>query len=99
MINASNYTAITTGTTTIIGPAAGTIALPTTGRRINLVGIAVNTTLTGTMVVKSGSTTIASYAIGTVPGMYLQTTFGTEVFDLQITTSAADSITVLWNNL
>lgn len=99
MINASNYTAISTGTTTIIGPAAGTIALPTTGRRINLVGLAVNTTTTGTILVKSGATTIASFAIGTVPGMYLQTTFGTEIFDLQIVTSASDSVTILWNNL
>lgn len=94
----SNYTYISSGTTTVIGPAAATISLPTTGRRINLLGIGINKTLTGTVTVKSGSTTIGVIAIGTLAGTYWQTQAGIEVTDLQITTSAADDVTIFWNN-
>jgi hypothetical protein len=99
MINASNYTYISSGTTTVIGPIAGTTSLPTTGRRIALVGIGINKTLTGTVTVKSGATTIGVLAIGTLAGIYWDTVFGIEIADLQIITSAADDVTVFWNNL
>lgn len=96
----SNYTYITTATTTVIGPAAGTIGLPTTGRRINLLGIQVNKTLTGTLTVKTGATTIGIHAIGTTPNVYWWTgEGGIEIADLQIVTSATDDITVFWSNM
>lgn len=87
----SNYTAITTATTTVIGSA--------TLRRVNLLGIFVNGTLAGTVTVKSGATTIGTLAIGTIAGAYWYTTNGVEVADLQIVTSAGDNVTIAWNNL
>lgn len=96
----SNYTYITTGTTTVIGPAASTLSAPTAGRRINLLGIQVNKVTTGTITVKSGSTTIGIMAIGAPQNVYWWTgEGGTEIFDLQIVTSAADDITVFWSNV
>lgn len=95
----SNYTYISTGTTTVIGPALSTLSSPTAGRRINLLGIAINKVNTGTITVKSGSTTIGIIAVGAPIGTYwYNTETGVEVFDLQIVTSAADDVTVFWSN-
>lgn len=96
----ANYTYISTGTTTVIGPLLGTGALPTTSRRINLLGIQVNKTLTGTVTVKSGATTIGIMAIGATANVYWWTgEGGIEIADLQIVTSASDDLTVFWTNM
>jgi hypothetical protein len=96
----SNYTYINTATTTIIGPAASTTSLPTTGRRINFLGIAVNKSPTGTITIKSGATTIGILAIGIPAGTYwYNTETGIEIADLQIVTSAADDMTVFWSSM
>lgn len=86
-----NYTYISTNATTVIGPS--------TLRRINLLGININKTLTGTVTVKSGATTIGAFAIGTVVNQYWYTDCGIEIADLQIVTSASDDVTVFWENL
>lgn len=62
-------------------------------------GIFINKALTGTVSVQSGATVIGSFAIGTVPNTYWITDNGTEVANLQIVTSAADDLTISWNNL
>jgi hypothetical protein len=84
----NNFTYINTGVTTII---SGTAI-----KRVNIQGIFI----IGTLLVKSGTTTIGSFAIGTPVGTYWFTScYGTEVADAQFVTSAADDITVSWNNL
>lgn len=96
----SQYTYITAAATTIIGPAASTFALPTTGRRLNILGLGINKTLVGTMTVKSGATTIGSFAVGTAPNVFWWTAEGgIEVYDPQIVTTATEDITIFWNNL
>lgn len=97
-MTSNNYTRITTATTTVIGPSAATFALPTTGRRINLYAINIVGTTTGTVSVNAGATPIALFPVGTNTGSYLATTNGVEVQDLQVVTSAADQVVVLWNN-
>jgi hypothetical protein len=87
----NNYQYINTGTTTIIG-AAGY-------RRISLMAIFVNKTLAGTATIKAGATTIGILAVGTLAGTYWYADEGTEIQDLQIVTSAADDLTVSYNNL
>jgi len=90
----NNYTYISTNTTTIIGGSTSGI------RRVNLCSILVNKTLTGTVTVKSGTTTIGIIAIGSLAGTYWLTSgFGVEVADLQIVTSASDDVTITWNNI
>ena len=87
----NNYTYISTATTTVV---SGTVI-----KRVNLAGIFINKTLTGTVTVKAGATTIGIFAIGTVPNTYWYTKDGIEVADLQIVTSAGDDVTIGWNNL
>lgn len=87
----NNYTYINSIATTVIGPS--------TLRRINLMGIFVNKTTTGTVTIRSGANPIGVFAIGTVPNTYWLVEDGTEVADLQIVTSAADDVTIIWNNL
>ena len=87
----NNYTYISTIVTTVI---AGTAT-----KRVNLFGISINKTLTGTLTVKAGATTIGTFAIGTVVGMQWYTDTGVEVQDLQLVTTANDDITVFWKNL
>lgn len=91
MINANTYQYISTNTTTVIGSA--------TARRINLRGIFVNKALTGNVTILSGSTTIGVIASGAAAGTYWRTHDGVEIADLQITTAAADDITVAFTNL
>jgi hypothetical protein len=96
----SNYTYINSAATTVIGPLASTPGLPTTGRRINFLGMAVNNSPVGTITVKSGAATIGILAIGVPAGTYFYNTeTGIEVADLQIVTSAADNVTVFWSNV
>lgn len=91
----NNYTPISTATTTVVG---GSLALGGI-RRVNVMGIFINKTLTGTVTLRTGVTQIAQFAIGTVPGSYWLSDNGTEVADFQVVTSATDDVTVCWNNL
>lgn len=91
MLPGNNYQYISTGTTSVVGSASY--------RRINCKGIFVNKTLTGTMTIKAGATTIGAFAIGTVPGSYWLTDEGMEIADMQVVTTAADDITIAYNNL
>lgn len=95
MDSGSNYTYITTAATNVIGPATAAIG----PRRINLLGIQINKPLTGTLTVKSGSTTIGIIAASTVAGMYWYPDGGVEVADLQIINASAEDFNVFWNNL
>lgn len=87
----NNFTYISTGTTTVVGGTAI--------RRVNVNGIFINKTTTGIVTIKSGATTIGVFAIGTPPNTYWITDNGVEVADLQVVTSAADDVTIAWNNL
>ena len=92
----SNYTYITTAATTVIGPATAAIG----PRRINLISIAVNKILTGTVTIKSGATTIGVLAASAPIGNYwLKSSGGTEVADLQIVNGSTEDVTVFWDNL
>lgn len=91
----SNYTYITTAATTVIGPATSAVG----PRRINLLGIQINKTLTGNVTVKAGSTTIGILQSNAVPGMHWYPDEGVEVADLQITNASNEDLTVFWNNL
>lgn len=87
----SNYTYITTATTTsIFGTAI---------KRVNLLGISVNKATTGTISVQSGSTVIGVIAASSAAGMYFLSSFGVEVASLTIVNSATEDFTVFWNNL
>ena len=86
-----NYQYISTATTTVIGAASL--------RRINLLSIFINKTTTGTVTVRSGTTVIGVFAIGTTPNTYWLTDAGVEIQDMQVVTSAADDVTVAYNNL
>lgn len=94
MNQSNNYTYISTAATTLIGAPAATGP-----RRVKLMGIFINKTTTGTVTIKNSSTTIGAMAIGTTPGTYWLSDGGVEINDLQIVTSAADDLTVSWNNL
>lgn len=59
-----------------------------------LYGISVNTALAGTLLVKEGATTLASFAIGTVAGTYWIVPNGTRFGNLVFTLSAGDNVTV-----
>ena len=87
----NNYTYINTATITVVGPI--------NNRRINVMGIFVNKTTTGTITIRSGATAIGVMAIGTTPNTYWLTDDGVQIMDLQIVTSAADDVTVAWNNI
>jgi len=87
----SNYTYISTATTTVVGGSSL--------RRVNLVGISINKALVGIVTVKSGATTIGIFAAATPVGMQWYTDGGVEIADLQIVTASADDVTVFWNNL
>ena len=89
----NNYTYINSATTTVIGGSAAGI------RRVNVMAIFVNKTTTGTITIKSGATTIGVIGVGEKANAYWLTDNGVEVADLQIVTSAADDVTVAWNNL
>lgn len=56
--------------------------------------ICVNKTLAGTMIVKDGAATLASFAIGTVPGTYHNLPSGGRYANLTVVLSGADDVTV-----
>lgn len=91
-MNTNNYTYITTAATTVIGPVGGP-------RRISLAGIAFNKTSTGTVTILAGAVVIGILAVGQTVGTRWNVDKGIEIQDLQITTSAAEDLTIFWNNV
>lgn len=60
-----------------------------------LYNICINKTLTGTLAVKEGSNTVATFAIGTTPGNYHQHAGGVRYGSLSLVLSAGDDVSVL----
>lgn len=61
--------------------------------------ININKTLTGTLTVKAGATTIAVFPIGTVPAQYWYSEAGTLIDTLSIVNSASEDVTVFYKNI
>jgi hypothetical protein len=80
MGNDSNPKKLTGSATTTIGSSL-------------LYGISINTTLTGTLIVKESTVAIGTFAIGTVAGTYWIVPNGTRFASLSFTLSAADDVT------
>lgn len=91
-LNMSNntYKQITTNATTSFAGET---------KRIILGAINVNKILVGTLVIKAGSTTIGTLAIGTPIGEYWYSSNGTEIEDLQITNAQTEDVTVFYRNI
>lgn len=68
-------------------------------KRVVLGAININKALTGTLVVKSGSTTIGTIAATTPAGEYWYSKNGTEIEDLKITNGSAEDVTVFYRNI
>lgn len=56
--------------------------------------ICINQTLTGTVTVKEGTTSVGAFAATTPPGDYMNLPNGGRFANLQITLSAGDNVTV-----
>lgn len=74
-------------------PKKLTASASTTIGSVRLFGVSVNTTLTGTLIVKEGSTVLGTFAIGTTPGTYWLSSNGIRFANLVIALSAADDAT------
>lgn len=83
MGNDSNPTQATASGTTTIGSAF-------------LMSISVNKTLAGTVVIKDGSATVGTMAIGVTAGDYHNLPNGGRYGNLLVTLSAADDVTIYW---
>lgn len=70
--------------------ASGTTTLGS----VRMMDISVNKTLVGTMTVKEGANTVATFAATTPPGDYHNVTNGTRYSNLSIVLSGADDVTV-----
>lgn len=90
MNTTNSYKYITTGATT-------TFAGET--KRVVVDSIQINKITTGTLTLKTGSTTIGIIAIGCPQGPAFQSIYGTEIEDFQITNSATEDITVFYRNI
>lgn len=86
----ASYTYITTAATTVIGSADY--------RRVNLKGIFINKPLTGTLTIKSGSTTIGVIAASTPAGTYWNVRDGLLIQDLQIVNASTEDVVVATTN-
>jgi hypothetical protein len=91
MQSLNTYKSITTGATTVF---AGNET-----KRVVLGAINVNKILTGTLVIKSGSTTIGTIAASAPIGEYWYSNTGTEIEDLQITNASTEDVTVFYRNI
>jgi len=56
-------------------------------------GVNINKTLTGTLIIKENGTAVATFAIGTTPGMYHAIPQGVRYFKLTLVLSADDDVT------
>lgn len=79
--------------------AAATTTFAGETNRVVLGAININKTLTGTVTIKLGSTTIGIIAAGTLAGEYWYSATGTEIESLTIVTSAVEDITVFYRNI
>lgn len=91
MVSLNNYKNITSATTT-------TFASNETNRVV-LSSINVNKILTGTLVIKAGSTVIGTIAAAAPIGEYWYTNNGTEIESLTIVNASAEDVTVLYRNI
>ena len=82
----------------ITGAATTTFAGNET-KRVVLGAININKALTGTLVIKTGSTVIGTIAASTPAGEYWYSNTGVEVEDLQITNASAEDVTVFYRNI
>lgn len=89
-MNPNTYKFITGAATTTFAGETG---------RVILAGISVNKALTGTLIIKSGATTIGTIAIATPAGQYWTTTNGVEIENLSIVNSAAEDAVVFYRNI
>jgi hypothetical protein len=85
----NTYKNITTAATTTF---AGEV------KKVVLASININKLLTGTLVIKAGSTVIGTIAASTIAGQYWYTNHGTEIEDLQITNASSEDVTVFYRN-
>lgn len=91
MDSGNTYTYITAATTTNL--------YGTEVRRVNIHGIQINKTLTGTLTIKAGTTTIGVIAAGTIAGSYWISTNGIEVESANIVNSNTEDVTVIYTNI
>lgn len=91
MQSLNSYKHITSGATTTF---AGNET-----KRVVLGAININKALTGTLVIKSGSTTIGTIAAATIAGEYWYSNTGTEIEDLQIVNASSEDVTVFYRNI
>ena len=66
----------------------------TTLGSVFLMGININKTLTGTLTITDGAATIATFAIGTTPGMHFVVPGGIRFTNFVAVLSAGDNVTV-----
>lgn len=86
----NTYKPITTGATTTFAGES---------KRVILGSINVNKILTGTLVIKAGSTTIGTIAASAPIGEYWYADGGTEIEDLKITNASTEDVTVFYRNI
>lgn len=91
MNSLNTFKYITTGATTTF---AGNET-----KRVVVDSIQINKITTGTLTLKTGSTTIGIVAIGCPQGPIWQSIYGVEIEDFQITNSATEDITVFYRNI
>lgn len=91
MQSLNTYKNITTGATT-------TFAGNETNRVI-LAAININKILTGTLVIKSGATTIGTIAASAPIGEYWYSNTGTEIESLTIVNASTEDVTVFYRNI
>ena len=91
MENVNTYKNITAGATTSF---AGNET-----KRVILSAININQPLTGTLVIKAGSTVIGTIAALTAAGEYWYSKNGVEIEDLKITNASTEDVTVFYRNI
>ena len=81
----------------ITGAATTTFAGQT--NQVILASININKALTGTLVIKSGSTTIGTIAASTGVGQYWYTNHGVTIPDFTIVNASTEDVTVFYRNM
>jgi hypothetical protein len=68
-------------------------------KKVVIHGIQINKALTGTLTIKSGSTTIGVIAASTAAGSYWISTNGIQVESANITNGSTEDVTVIYTNI